>query len=150
MAKKTENSKSGLGMAHNNHFTHQKIQFTIYGNYLKKFKDINILAETKLSDDKPIICPDISIWENVHMHKDIDPENPLVTIEITYTKKNDNYSEDVILDAFSRYPSIHESFIYNFETDVWTRYRRENGEVVKEEEQDYSQVLRCWLHTLLK
>ncbi|MCQ2218997.1 MAG: hypothetical protein MJZ33_11065 [Paludibacteraceae bacterium] len=62
MAKKTATKNSGLGMvAANNHFKHQKIQSIIYENYLRKFVDNNILTETKLSDDLPIICPDIFI-----------------------------------------------------------------------------------------
>ncbi|MCQ2217861.1 MAG: hypothetical protein MJZ33_05180 [Paludibacteraceae bacterium] len=150
MAKKTANNNTGLGMAYNNHFTHQKIQSIICKNYLRKYDDENILIETKLSDDRPRICPDISIWGDAHMYEDIDPENPLLTIEITHTRKNDRYSEGVIRSSFVRYPSIQEAFVYNFETNVWTRFSRADDGVIKEEGKDQSRVLECFLHTLLK
>lgn len=150
MAKKTTTKNSGLGMAANNHFKHQKIQSIIYENYLRKFVDNNILTETKLSDDLPIICPDISIWENAHKYDDIAPENPLVTIEVTHTKKNEQNSEDVIKNSFAHYPSILESFIYNFESDMWRRYSRTEDGILKEIGKDYSRVLKCYLHTFLK
>ncbi|MCQ2210447.1 MAG: hypothetical protein MJZ34_09155 [Paludibacteraceae bacterium] len=84
------------------------------------------------------------------MYDDIDPENPLVTIEITHTRKNDRYSEGVIRSSFVRYPSIQESFVYNFETDVWIRFSRTEDGVIKEADKDYSRVLECYMHTLLK
>ena len=52
--------------------------------------------------------------------------------------------------AFDLFPSIMESFIYNYADNTWHRYLRgTDGEVHLEENKDYSQVLRCHLHTLL-
>jgi hypothetical protein len=53
--------------------------------------------------------------------------------------------------AFDLFPSIMESFIYNYADNTWHRYfRGTDGEVHLEENKDYSQALRCHLHTLLK
>ena len=76
-------------------------------------------------------------------------ENPLLTIEITHTTRNDRYSERTIYTAFKHFSSIEESFIYNFSTDTWTRYRRTPKGVEMEDGKDYSSVLKCYLHTML-
>lgn len=53
--------------------------------------------------------------------------------------------------AFDLFPSIMESFIYNYADNTWHRYfRGTDGKVYLEENRDYSQALRCHLHTLLK
>ena len=53
--------------------------------------------------------------------------------------------------AFDLFPSIMESFIYNYADNTWHRYfRGTDGEVHLEENEDYSKALRCHLHTLLK
>ena len=147
--KQTKGKSDGLGMAQTNHFTHQKLQSIFTHNYILRTGDINILTETKLSDDRPRIAPDICIWENAHMYDDIDPENPLLTIEITHSKSNDRYSEKVILDAFRRYPSILESFIYNFDEQKWIRYTPTENGILKEEGKNYSKLLKCYLKTFL-
>ena len=53
--------------------------------------------------------------------------------------------------AFDLFPSIMESFIYNYADNTWHRYfRGTDGKVYLEENRDYSQLLHCHLHTLLK
>ncbi len=136
----------GLGMAGGNVLKHQMIQMRIARNYLKRF-DNAILTETRLSDDLRI-TPDISIWSKYN-YKNGVAENPVLTIEITHSTRNDRYSEKTIYASFANFMSLKESFIYNYEQDRWIRYRSENGQVVRENDEDYSQVLHCHLHTLL-
>lgn len=138
----------GLGMAPANVQTHQMIQMRFTQNYLKRFGK-NILTETRLSE-RIWITPDISIWRDFDYHKMI-AKNPILSIEITHTRRNDRYSGKTILMSFDIIPSLLESFIYNFTDNTWLRYFRDtNGEIYKQENQDYSQVLRCHLHTLMK
>lgn len=140
--------RPGLGMAPGNVTMHQMIQMRFTKNYLKRFGN-NILTETKLSS-KIRITPDISIWGKIDFNRGI-ARNPILTIEITHTRQNDRYSDSTIRMAFDLFPSIMESFIYNYADDTWCRYfRGTDGEVHLEENKDYSKVLRCHLHTLLK
>ena len=140
--------RPGLGMAPGNVTMHQMIQMRFTKNYLKRFGN-NILTETKLSS-KIRITPDISIWEKIDFNRGI-ARNPILTIEITHTRQNDRYSDSTIRMAFDLFPSIMESFIYNYADNTWHRYfRGTDGEAHLEENKDYSQVLRCHLHTLLK
>ena len=140
----------GLGMASNNTYTHQVIQTDIVQNYLVKFGRRDILTETKLSDEIKI-TPDISIWERIERNKkELTPIKPLLTIEITHNIRNDRYSERNVYASFKCFPSLQESFVYNYEKDIWVRYRRANEGVEKETGKDYSRLLGCYLHTLLK
>lgn len=140
----------GLGMASNNTYTHQVIQTDIVQNYLVKFGRRDILTETKLSDEI-MITPDISIWERIERKgKELTPINVLLTIEITHNIRNDRYSERNVYASFKCFPSLQESFIYNYDKDVWVRYRRTNKGVEKETGKDFSRLLGCYLHTLLK
>lgn len=140
----------GLGMASNNTYTHQVIQTDIVQNYLVKFGRRDILTETKLSDEI-MITPDISIWERIERNKkELTPIKPLLTIEITHNIRNDRYSERNVYASFKCFPSLQESFVYNYEKDIWVRYRRANEGVEKETGKDYSRLLGCYLHTLLK
>ena len=140
--------RPGLGMAPGNVMTHQKIQMRFVRNYLKRFGD-DILTETRLSSNIRI-TPDISIWQKLRYNNRL-VECPILTIEITHTRQNDRYSDSTIRMAFDLFPSIMESFIYNYADNTWHRYfRGTDGEVHLEENKDYSQVLRCHLHTLLK
>ena len=139
----------GVGMAGSNVMQHQKIQTKILLNYSRIFGE-NALTETRLSDEVRI-TPDISIWENTFGISQRDPQNPLLTIEITHSMRNDRYSDRTICATFELFPTIREAFIYNYADDVWTRYRcNEKGEVIKEVGCDYSQLLDIDLHTLLK
>lgn len=140
----------GLGMASNNTSTHQVIQTDIVQNYLVKFGRRDILTETKLSDEIKI-TPDISIWERIERKgKELTPINVLLTIEITHNIRNDRYSERNVYASFKCFPSLQESFIYNYDKDVWVRYRRANKGVEKETGKDFSRLLGCYLHTLQK
>lgn len=140
----------GLGMASNNTYTHQVIQTDIVQNYLVKFGRRDILTETKLSDEI-MITPDISIWERIERKgKELTPVNVLLTIEITHNIRNDRYSERNVYASFKCFPSLQESFIYNYDKDVWVRYRRANKGVEKEAGKDFSRLLGCYLHTLQK
>ncbi|MCQ2210378.1 MAG: hypothetical protein MJZ34_08810 [Paludibacteraceae bacterium] len=137
----------GLGMPAPTQ-THQKIVARIYKNYLKKFKKENMMMGVAVIEE-PERIPDISIWKNMGGIKD-DATNPLLTIEITHNSRNDLYSMTSIRETFDYLPTLCEAFVYNYTTDTWTRFRREKDEIVKEADQDYSQILRCYLHTLLK
>jgi hypothetical protein len=78
-------------------------------------------------------------------------EDPILTIEITHTCRNDRYSNKTIRMSFDCFPSIAESFIYNYAENIWYRYYRDiDGEIYVEEDQDYSQVLGIHLGTLLE
>ena len=136
----------GLGMATNNTNDHQALQMQIAIKYAAKFGKTNILTETRLSD-KIRITPDITIWGKVKFGE--PPQNPLLTIEITHNTRNDRYSEKNVYAVFKYFPSVQESFIYNYDKDQWTRYRRTAKGVEKEDNKDYSSVLGCYLHTLL-
>ena len=139
----------GLGMAPNNTNTHQVIQTDILQNYLLKFGRRDILTETRLSDEVKI-TPDISVWEKIDRKgRTATPENPLLTIEITHNIRNDRYSEKNVYASFKYFPSLQEAFVYNYDSDVWMRYRRTNRGVEKESGKDFSRVLGCYLHTLL-
>ena len=139
----------GLGMAVNNTNEHQVIQTDLLQNYLVRFGRRNILTETRLSD-KIRITPDITIWEKIEREgKKMTPKNPLLTIEITHNTHNDRYSEKNVYAVFKYFPSVQESFIYNYDKDQWTRYRRTAKGVEKESDKDYSSLLGCYLHTLL-
>ncbi|MCR4620200.1 MAG: hypothetical protein K5633_05880 [Paludibacteraceae bacterium] len=140
----------GLGMAPANVMTHQKIQMRFVRNFLKRFGfNVEILTETRLSD-RVWITPDISIWQNFQIKNKV-VERPVLSIEITHTRCNDRYSDKTIMMSFDIIPSLLESFIYNFTDNTWLRYFRDtDGEIYKQENQDYSQVLRCHLHTLMK
>ena len=140
----------GLGMASNNTYTHQVIQTDIVQNYLVKFGRRDILTETKLSDEIKI-TPDISIWERIERNKkELTPIKPLLTIEITHNIRNDRYSERNVYASFKCFPSLQESFIYNYDKDVWVRYRRANKGGEKESGKCFSRLLGCYLHTLQK
>ena len=142
--------QEGLGMAVNNTTQHQVIQTDFLQNYLVKFGRRDILTETRLSD-KIRITPDITIWEKIErIGIESKAKNPLLTIEITHNTRNDRYSEKNIYAVFKYFPSVQESFIYNYDKDQWTRYRRTAKGVEKEDNKDYSSVLSCYLHTLLK
>ena len=110
--------RPGLGMAPGNVTMHQMIQMRFTKNYLKRFGN-NILTETKLSS-KIRITPDISIWEKIDFNRGI-ARNPILTIEITHTRQNDRYSDSTIRMAFDLFPSIMESFIYNYADNTWHR-----------------------------
>ena len=131
----------------NNTFEHQMIQARIFRNYLKQFDDA-ILTETNLADDVRIV-PDISIWGE-YQYETKTISNPLLTIEITHSTRNNRYSKKAIEKSFSHVPSLQESFIYNYKKDQWTRYRRTDKGIEKDDGKDHSQVLEIFLHTLLK
>lgn len=82
--------------------------------YAARFGKTNILTETRLSDEIRI-TPDISIWEKCRFGK--QPKNPLLTIEITHNTRNDRYSEKNVYAVFKYFPSVQESFIYNYDKD---------------------------------
>lgn len=134
---------SGLG----NTYHHQIIQTRILDNYLRRF-DKKILTETHISNTIHI-TPDISIWSEYNYNKGI-VKNPILTIEITHTIQNDRYSKRVILKSFEITPSLQEAFIYNYKEGQWTRYSRRDELIEEHDKEDYSQVLKCHLHTLLK
>lgn len=145
---KIPNAFQGLGMAAPT-ITHQRIVAKIHKNYLRKFADDYCLFGVAVIED-PERIPDISIWENVYeIGGETFAESPLLTIEITHTPGNDDYSSDSIYEQFAYLPTLCESFMYNYETDVWTRFRRTEKGIEKEIDKDYSSVLRCYLHTLL-
>ena len=107
-----------------------------------------MLTETRLSDEVKI-TPDISVWGCVDLERDVC-ENPLLTIEITHSMRNERYSDRTICAAFELSPTVRESFIYNYADDVWTRYScNAEGEVIKEVGCDYSQLLDIDLRRLL-
>ncbi len=139
----------GLGMAVNNTTHHQVIQTNILQNYLVRFGRRDILTETRLSD-KIRITPDITIWEKIErIGQESVAKNPLLTIEITHNTRNDRYSEKNVYAVFKYFPSVQESFIYNYDIDTWTRYRRIAKGVEKETGKDHSSLLGCYMHTLL-
>ena len=144
------NAFQGLGMSAPT-VTHQRVLGKMHINYLKKFgNDDNCLLGVAVMD-APERIPDISIWENVY---EVDGEtfadNPLLTIEITHTTRNDKYSAKSIRETFAYLPTLREAFIYNYATNKWTRYRRTDKGVEKEDDKDHSQVLGIYLHTLVK
>ena len=126
---------------------HQIIQARILANGREYFD--NVLTESRLSDEI-LITPDISVWRMIDFKKGA-AEDPMLTIEITHTHRNDRYSNKTIRMAFDCFPSIAESFIYNYAENIWYRYYRDiDGEIYVEEDQDYSQVLGIHLGTLLE
>jgi len=101
-------------MATNNTSDHQSLQMQIALKYAARFGKTNILTETRLSDEIRI-TPDISIWGKCGFCK--QPKNPLLTIEITHNTRNDRYSEKNVYAVFKYFPSVQESFIYNYDKD---------------------------------
>ena len=148
-----QNKLSGLG-SHDNEWEHQSIQSLVFFNLKFKFRGLNIFTETKLTNTPPRITPDISIWEinkrTKNRGKDESPGNPIFILEITHCPKNDEYSEGNIRKAFKRFPTIQEGFIYNYSDNLWIRFTNDNGDAIREENKDYSRVLKSYLHTLLK
>lgn len=141
------NNDGSIGMATGNVLKHQIIQSNILVNCRKYFD--NVLSESRLSDEI-LITPDISVWRMIDFNKGV-AEDPMLTIEITHTRRNDRYSNRTICMAFDCFPSIVESFIYNYVENVWYRYYRDiDGKIYVEDDQDYSQVLEIHLGTLLE
>ena len=140
----------GLGMPAPTR-THQRIINRINNNFVKRFPSLSehIYPGMGISEE-PEIIPDICLWEFCSKDIEDDPQNPLLEIEVTHTKQNDRYSENSIRNAFRYVASLKEAFMYNYTDKVWYRYKMINNQVVKEENQDYSSVLRIYLHTLLK
>lgn len=157
--KKQESTTSGLGFAAPSHI-HQEIVMTILRNYFKKCgkKDpaikfgVNIYPEEFKSER----IPDVSLWyEEWDTPRKTVTEEPLysevvMTIEITHTPKNDEASRKSIIETFDVCESLRESFMYNYEDDVWTRYTRANdGHIYEEIDKDYSRTLGKFMHTFL-
>ncbi len=139
---------TAIGMAYGNVMKHQMIQMNFAINFSKRFEG-EILTETSLSDEIRI-TPDISIWRYYDFERG-EAEDPILTIEITHTRRNDRYSDKTLRATLDFFPTIVESFIYNYADDTWYRYfRGDDGEVYVQDDCDFSTVLRCPLHTLLQ
>ena len=141
----------GLGMPAPT-FTHQFIINRINNNFVKRFPKSSYNFNCGMGIcDNPEIIPDICLWEFVDKDNfETPPQNPLLEIEITHTKQNDKYSENSIKNAFKFVPSLQEAFLYNYTDKIWYRYKKINGQIIKEAKKDYSSILKCHLHTLLE
>lgn len=146
----TKPSADGIGMAAQNTLEHQVLQRTILFNLWKSHHTFEnrLATETNIlsNDSKIKRAPDISFWKSLRMDKRKDKvigKDPLMTIEITHSYKSFTYSERSIMEAFSLVESIRESFIYDYKTKEWTRYRRmPDGEIKKYEKSSYSEVIK--------
>ena len=141
----------GLGMPAPS-FTHQRIINRININFVRRFpRSAHLMLLGVDVNSAPELFPDISFWQFVDKDDlNVPPQNPMLSIEITHTRQNGKYSENSILKAFASVPSLQEAFLYNYTDDVWYRYKRSNSNVVKVKGQDYSSILKIYLHTLLK
>lgn len=146
---KEKNIRKGLGMPGPTQ-RHQYIIGRIYKNYLRNFprRQSNFLMGVDVLES-PERIPDISIWRN-GFDEEHDASEPILTIEITHTMQNDRYSEESIRETFRYLPTLMEAFIYNYAIGTWVRYRRREGDPIAELDEDFSQVLRCHMNTLLK
>ena len=140
----------GLGMPAPT-LTHQKVVSRINNNFIKRFPELtnNFYPGMGISVS-PELIPDLCLWQSGGRRIDDDPQNPLLTIEITHTRQNDKYSENSIRKSFACIPTLQEAFLYNYADNVWCRYKMSKSGIVKEQGQDYSSLLKIYLHTLLK
>ena len=141
----------GLGMPAPS-FTHQRLIDRMKINFSNRFAKAahHLLVGVDISDS-PEIFPDLSLWQIVDKFDLIaPPRNPLLSIEITHTRQNDKYSENSIRKSFACVPTLQEAFLYNYTDNVWCRYKLSKSGIVKEQGQDYSSLLKIYLHTLLK
>ena len=141
---------NGLGMPAPTK-AHQRIIQTIRDNFVKRYPRYaaNMLVTVSVIDE-PERVPDLSLWRYVDKNDLFaDPQEPILTIEITHNDINDKYSEESILETFKYIPTLQESFIFNYADNRWTRFSKKGIEIVIEEK-DYSRVLQCFMHSLVK
>lgn len=115
------NENEGLGMSPRPNIEHQMIMskllyFLCSFNIIKNNKYI-VVTETELG--KPDSSyPDISIWSR---HKNGSIFRPLVIFEIVHDKVSYRYSYNTTIANLKEFTSIKEAFIYNYESNEWTK-----------------------------
>ena len=143
--------RDGLGFpAPTDH--HRMIQTWLSHNIDKKLRRNYIVGmEYAVRKGKKECIPDVSVWEAIVKDKkgEVHFQNPLLTIEITHTADNDATARESIYDVFSMSNSVAESFIYNYETETWTRFKRDASGKIEEKQTDYSALFGIYLGKLL-
>lgn len=149
------NMYEGLGTPANS-VGHQHYENTIQRNFILRCKR----RQRKLVQNMEVLqrgpdeerIPDLSYWDVVKKRTDgeIEYSKLLLTIEITHTAANDEYSHKSIAEVFQKVSTIKESFIYNYELDRWTRFTpAKNRKPIEEEGVSYSEVIGMDLNELL-
>ena len=121
-------------------------------------KETNKLSRMNLDREAPVylwgkkgeIKPDVAYFTSIERINQIEASysKPIFEIEVV-----DNHgkrgSYDNIKEVLKNVVSMKEAFLYNYETNKWTRYTPSEGPEPDSKETDYSSVFRIHLDTLL-
>ncbi|MCQ2217555.1 MAG: hypothetical protein MJZ33_03590 [Paludibacteraceae bacterium] len=150
-----ENTKyAGLGMAGATHM-HKMIEHKLYDGLKKKLsrKHLYVTMETNFNDTirSEERIPDISIWKRIFTNGvDLEYVDPIFTIEVTHTSANDKDSHESIMECFESYPTMQESFLFNYANNKWIRYEKlDNGEI-EMLETSKSRLFGFYMNTFVK
>lgn len=96
------------------------------------------------------VQPDVSVWRYYEcVNYESELTEPLIVFEVVHTPDNVKDSTNAINKAFSFAPSLREAFMFHYEENKWTRFRKVNGKVLPDHEDTWSEVLQCDVKTLL-
>lgn len=144
------NKENGLGSAPTD--THRALQMWLVHNLDKKLNGQYVVGmEYTVRNGRQERTPDVSVWKGIERKKDGEVKfvSPLLTIEITRTKQNDEDAAQSISDVFAMNNTVQESFIYNYKEDTWIRYKRTDDGKVEEKATSYSSLFQLYLNKLL-
>ncbi len=148
--------KKGLGMPLP-YDSHQDVIDFLYGNLRLKLKkkERPFLKQNRTADGikgKGEVVPDISLFSKMIFDEkkkcwrycDI-----IFNVEVVRNHGSE-HSIESIDKIFHRCSTLREAFLYNYESQIWIRYyRQENGEI-KSEKSDFSEVFKLHLDKLAK
>lgn len=99
-------------------------------NFVKSFfaafpKHISMIHhESKATTDVNSRVPDISFWRT-HEENGVTVYDTLrIAVELTHSKRNEEYTEKSIADMFRQSPTLGEAFIFNYKQGTWMRRTR--------------------------
>lgn len=150
------NQYEGLGMPANTP-QHQIIVSTIKTNFVlrckKRRRKLIVQLEALQRGVKEERIPDLSYWDVVKLNSsgEVECSDLLMTIEITHTAANDEYSRQSIAEVFQKVLTVKESFIYNYELCQWTRFTpSKSRKPIEEEGVSFSEVIGMDLNEFLE
>ncbi len=108
--------------------------------YRQRKIPIEPLPETMIDEGQTSPTPDIILYDNEKA------QTPII-IEVCHTTgfKNDFNKVQKLIDDYEY--GIIEGFVYNYLTEQWRKYKKEQGEIL--ENPSYSEILALDLNSLL-
>lgn len=144
----------GLGMAGVTHM-HSELEAELFEQLNKRFCGTKFFARTNVkfhdAGDNGRI-PDVAVFSKKTKNKKdgVKYQNPVLTIEITHNKRNDEDSAQSIMEVFEAYPSMTESYIFNYHSKKWIRFERLDDGRIDQKETSKSKLFGFFMNTLVK